>query len=52
MHTKANDLSGGLARRLSLALELLADREILFLGEGSDGRCHYSSEGIFAPPPS
>ena len=32
MHTKASDLSGGLKRRLSLALELLANRRVLFLG--------------------
>ena len=32
IHTKAGGLSGGLKRRLKLALELLVDRQILFLG--------------------
>lgn len=32
-HTKAGDLSGGQKRRLKIALELLVDRQILFLGE-------------------
>lgn len=44
MHTKAGGLSGGLKRRLKLALELLADRKIFFLGEFLEHLiCEYST---------
>ena len=47
IHTKAGGLSGGLKRRLKLALELLADRNILFLGKSLhcfvSGSCWYIS---------